>query len=298
MKESKERLSSARSVAPEFYGSRYEFAHDLPYMKADIWAEGKVEEKDEKANEEIYRVFGHDPATYPNQDNPQHFANVQFGGKVDNNKLHVMQDSEASRTEINTALRAVKENAEGRFARDGEYSRSALWKPEVEKQGVERTVRGLRQDGEEIQSREGSRKYGEKSRVEFEHDAGYLKSEIFTEKKEEPKPEPQPQPEPQPEPKPEPKPEPQPQPEPQPEPKPEPCPEGKCEPGTLGNALDKADKAAEAIDKVIDPVAPVQPATPAAPVVEAGTPNENRDHLDDAPATTGGIGTDGKEEHL
>ena len=172
MKESKERLESARSVAPEFYGSRYEFAHDLPYMKADIWAEGKAEEKDEKANEEIYRVFGHDPATYPNQDNPQHFANVQFGGKVDNNKLHVMQDSEASRTEINTALRAVKENAEGRFARDGEYSRAALWKPEVEKQGVERTVRGLRQDGEEIQSREGSRKYGEKSRVEFEHDAG------------------------------------------------------------------------------------------------------------------------------
>ena len=294
MKESKERLSSARSVAPEFYGSRYEFAHDLPYMKADIWAEGKAEEKDEKANEEIYRVFGHDPATYPNQDNPQHFANVQFGGKVDNNKLHVMQDSEASRTEINTALRAVKENAEGRFARDGEYSRSALWKPEVEKQGVERTVRGLRQDGEEIQSREGSRKYGEKSRVEFEHDAGYLKTEIFTEKKEEPKP----QPEPQPEPKPEPQPEPKPQPEPQPEPKPEPCPEGKCEPGTLGNALDKADKAAEAIDKVIDPV---QPATPATPAVENGTPNENHDHLDDTPATTsatGVISTESKEEHL
>ena len=292
MKESKERLESARSVAPEFYGSRYEFAHDLPYMKADIWAEGKTEEKDKKANEEIYRVFAHDPATYPNQDNPQHFANVQFGGKVDNNKLHVMQDSEASRTEINIALRAVKENAEGRFARDGEYSRSALWKPEVEKQGVERTERGLRQDGEEIQSREGSRKYGEKSRVEFEHDAGYLKSEIFTEKKEEPKPEPQP--EPQPEPKPEPQPEPQP--EPKPEPKPEPCPENKCEPGTLGNALDKADKAAEAIDKVIDPVAPVQPATPATPV-ENGAPNENHDHLDDAPVA-GVIGTSGKEEHL
>lgn len=294
MKESKERLESARSVAPEFYGSRYEFAHDLPYMKADIWAEGKAEEKDEKANEEIYRVFGHDPATYPNQDNPQHFANVQFGGKVDNNKLHVMQDSEASRTEINTALRAVKENAEGRFARDGEYSRSALWKPEVEKQGVERTVRGLRQDGEEIQSREGSRKYGEKSRVEFEHDAGYLKSEIFKaeEKKEEPKPQPEPQPEPRPEPQP------QPQPEPQPEPKPEPCPEGKCEPGTLGNALDKADKAAEAIDKVIEPVQPATPATPATPVVENGTPNENHDHLDDAPATTGAISTESKEEHL
>lgn len=296
MKESKERLESARSVAPEFYGSKYEFAHDLPYMKADIWAEGKAEEKDEKANEEIYRVFGHDPATYPNQDNPQHFANVQFGGKVDNNKLHVMQDSEASRTEINTALRAVKENAEGRFARDGEYSRVALWKPEVEKQGVERTVRGLRQDGEEIQSREGSREYGKVSRVEFEHDAGYLKSEIFKEaeeKKEEPKPEPEPQPEPQPEPKPEP------QPEPKPEPKPEPeCPEGKCEPGTLGNALEKADKAAEAIDKAIDPVAPVAPVAP----VDSGSANDNADHLDDAPVAdagdAGSIGTSGKEEHL
>ena len=289
MKESKERLSSARSVAPEFYGSKYEFAHDLPYMKADIWAEGKAEEKDEKANEEIYRVFGHDPATYPNQDNPQHFANVQFGGKVDNNKLHVMQDSEASRTEINTALRAVKENAEGRFARDGEYSRVALWKPEVEKQGVERTVRGLRQDGEEIQSREGSRKYGEKSRVEFEHDAGYLKSEIFTEKKEEPKPEPQPEPQPQPQPQPEPQPEPQPQ--------PEPCPEGKCEPGTLGNALDKADKAAEAIDKVIEPVQPATPATPAteAPVVESGTPNTAEDHLED---NSGAISNPVGNEHL
>ena len=276
MKESKERLESARSVALEFYGSKYEFAHDLPYMKADIWAEGKAEEKDEKANEEIYRVFGHDPATYPNQDNPQHFANVQFGGKVDNNKLHVMQDSEASRTEINTALRAVKENAEGRFARDGEYSRVALWKPEVEKQGVERTVRGLRQDGEEIQSREGSRKYGEKSRVEFEHDAGYLKSEIFTEKKEEKKEEPQHEP----------------QPEPQPQPQPEPCPEGKCEPGTLGNALDKADKAAEAIDKVIEPV---QPATPATPAVEAGTPNTAEDHLED---NGGAISNPVGNEHL
>ena len=295
MKESKERLSSARSVAPEFYGSRYEFAHDLPYMKADIWAEGKVEEKDEKANEEIYRVFAHDPATYPNQDNPQHFANVQFGGKVDNNKLHVMQDSEASRTEINHALRAVKENAEGRFARDGEYSRLALWKPEVEKQGVERTVRGLRQDGEEILSREGSRAYGKTSRVEFEHDAGYLKSEIFTEKKEEPAP--QPEPEPKPEPKPEPQPEPKP--EPKPEPQPEPCPESKCEPGTLGNALEKADKAAEAIDKVIDPVAPVQPAAPEAPV-ESGATGEAKDHLDDAPEApaTGAISVESKEEHL
>ena len=296
MKESKERLSSARSVAPEFYGSRYEFAHDLPYMKADIWAEGAVEAKDEKANAEIYRVFGHDPATYPNQDNPQHSANVQFGGKADNNKLHVMQDSEASRTEINTALRAVTENAEGRFARDGEYSRSALWKPEVEKQGVERTVRGLRQDGEEIQSREGSREYGKVSRVEFEHDAGYLKSEIFKaeaaeEKKEEPKPEPTPEPQPDPQP--------EPQPEPTPEPKPEPCPENKCEPGTLGNALEKADKAAEAIDKVIDPAAPVAPVAPATetPAVDSGSANDNTDHLDDAPAA-GAISTDGEEEHL
>ena len=255
MKESKVRLESARSAAPEYYGSRYEFARDLPYMKADIWAEGKAEEHDESANAEIYHVFGHDVATYPNQDNPQHFANVQFAGKVDNNKLHVMQDHEASRTAINHALRAVKENAEGRFARDGEYSRTALWTPEVEKQGVERTVRGLRQDGAEIQSREGSRVYGKTSRVEFEHDAGYLKSEIFGEKAE-----PQPEPEaPKPvEPKPvEPKPEPQPQPE-----APKPCPEGKCEEGTLGNALSRADEAAAAIDKIIEPVAPVNP-TPA-----------------------------------
>nr|DAQ14798.1 MAG TPA: hypothetical protein [Caudoviricetes sp.] len=256
MKESKVRLESARSAAPEYYGSRYEFARDLPYMKADIWAEGKAEEHDESANAEIYHVFGHDVATYPNQDNPQHFANVQFAGKVDNNKLHVMQDHEASRTAINHALRAVKENAEGRFARDGEYSRTALWTPEVEKQGVERTARGLRQDGAEILSREGSRTYGKVSRVEFEHDAGYLKSEIFGEK--EVKAEPQPE-----APKPvEPKPEPQPQPEPE---APKPCPEGKCEEGTLGNALSRADEAAAAIDKIIEPVAPATPApvTPA-----------------------------------
>lgn len=259
MKESKVRLESARSAAPEYYGSRYEFARDLPYMKADIWAEGKAEEHDESANAEIYHVFGHDVATYPNQDNPQHFANVQFAGKVDNNKLHVMQDHEASRTAINHALRAVKENAEGRFARDGEYSRTALWTPEVEKQGVERTARGLRQDGAEIQSREGSRVYGKTSRVEFEHAAGYLKSEIFGEK--EVKAEPQPEPEaPKPvEPKPvDPKPEPAPV-------EPKPCPEGKCEEGTLGNALSRADEAAAAIDKIIEPVnpAPVAPATPA-----------------------------------
>lgn len=261
MKESKVRLESARSAAPEYYGSRYEFARDLPYMKADIWAEGKAEERDEFANAEIYHVFGHDVATYPNQDNPQHFANVQFAGKVDNNKLHVMQDHEASRTAINHALRAVKENAEGRFARDGEYSRTALWTPEVEKQGVERTARGLRQDGAEILSREGSRTYGKTSRVEFEHDAGYFKTEIFGEK--EVKAEPQPEPE---APKPvEPKPEPQPQPE-----APKPCPEGKCEEGTLGNALSRADEAAAAIDKIIEPVNPA-PATPATPAPAEAT---------------------------
>lgn len=269
MKESKVRLESARSAAPEYYGSRYEFARDLPYMKADIWAEGKAEEHDESANAEIYHVFGHDIATYPNQDNPQHFANVQFAGKVDNNKLHVMQDHEASRTAINHALRAVKENAEGRFARDGEYSRTALWTPEVEKQGVERTARGLRQDGAEIQSREGSRTYGKVSRVEFEHDAGYLKSEIFGEK--EAKAEPQPEPE---APKlVEPKPEPQPQPE-----APKPCPEGNCEEGTLGNALSRADEAAAAIDKIIEPVNPA-PATPApAEATETHTAEATESH--------------------
>ena len=275
MKESKVRLESARSAAPEYYGSRYEFARDLPYMKADIWAEGKAEEHDESANAEICHVFGHDVATYPNQDNPQHFANVQFAGKVDNNKLHVMQDHEASRTAINHALRTVKENAEGRFARDGEYSRTALWTPEVEKQGVERTARGLRQDGAEIQSREGSRTYGKVSRVEFEHAAGYLKSEIFGEKAE-------PQPEPE-APKPvEPKPEPQPQPEPE---APKPCPEGKCEEGTLGNALSRADEAAAAIDKIIEPVnpAPVAPATPApAETTETAETHAEETHATDS----------------
>lgn len=270
MKESKARLESARSAAPEYYGSRYEFARDLPYMKADIWAEGKAEEHDESANAEIYHVFGHDVATYPNQDNPQHFANVQFAGKVDNNKLHVMQDHEASRTAINHALRAVKENAEGRFARDGEYSRTALWTPEAEKQGVERTVRGLRQDGAEIQSREGSRNYGKVSRVEFEHDAGYFKTEIFGEK--EVKVEPQLE-----APKPvEPKPEPLPQPQPE---APKLCPEGKCEEGTLGNALSRADEAAAAIDKIIEPVAPVTPVTPApAEATETHTAEATESH--------------------
>lgn len=276
MKESKVRLESARSAAPEYYGSRYEFARELPYMKADIWAEGKAEEHDESANAEIYHVFGHDVATYPNQDNPQHFANVQFAGKVDNNKLHVMQDHEASRTAINHALRAVKENAEGRFARDGEYSRTALWTPEVEKQGVERTARGLRQDGAEILSREGSRTYGKVSRVEFEHDAGYFKTEIFGEKEVKAEPE---------APKPvEPKPEPQPQPEPE---APKPCPEGKCEEGTLGNALSRADEAAAAIDKIIEPVTPVNPApaTPApAEATETHTAEATETHAEETHA--------------
>ena len=220
------------------------FERDLPYTKDQIWNEGKVEEHDEKANAEIYRVFGHDVATYPNQDNPQHFANVQFAGDVSNNKLHVMQDHQASRTSINHALRAVTETQEGRFARDGEYSRAALWTPEVEKQGVERTARGLRQDLDQFLSRDNHNEHG----VEFEHQAGYLKSDIFGHKEPaEPKKEEPAKPE---TPKAEPK-------------KEEPC--TNCEPGTLGNALASAEAAAGKLDKVIAPVKPTSTETAETP---------------------------------
>ena len=45
--------------------------HDLPYMKADIWVDGEIE-----------RTFGHDPATYPNQDQFQHYPTIQFSPEV------------------------------------------------------------------------------------------------------------------------------------------------------------------------------------------------------------------------
>lgn len=48
------------------------FEHDRPYMKLDIWEPCEIEKK-----------WGHDPATYPNQDLIQHYPTVQFGGVVE-----------------------------------------------------------------------------------------------------------------------------------------------------------------------------------------------------------------------
>ena len=243
MKESKSRVE-LREV--------HIFERDLPYMKADIWAEGKAEDRDSKANEEIYRVFAHDPATYPNQDNAQHYPTVQFAGKVSNNTNHVLQDRQASRTEINHALRNVVENEKGLFARDGDYSREALWnKVEVAKEGVQRTARGLRQDLGEIQSRDGGKEFGKPAKFEFESNTGYLQTDIFGE--------PNPQPEPQ---KPEEPKKPEPPKPAEPEPKKPECPENQCEPGTLGHALANADSAEKQVDKAIAPVAPAEPVVP------------------------------------
>lgn len=41
--------------------------HDRPYMKLDVWNAGGIEAK-----------FGHDPATYPDQDTLQHYPTSQF----------------------------------------------------------------------------------------------------------------------------------------------------------------------------------------------------------------------------
>lgn len=209
-----------------------EFSRDMAYMKDDIWEDG-----------EILKTFGHDPATYPNQDNPQHYPTVQFAGNPEtNNKNHVLQDAEAKRTAINEALRAPKANAEGVFARDGEYMREALWdKVPVEAEGVERTVHGKMEDGLEIASRLGGREYGNPAKYEFAHQTGYMQTDILT--KEESTDEPKVEPEEPEEPKVDPKPEPE-------------CPPETpdCPEGTLGNVLAVAEKAAEKIDQIIAPV--------------------------------------------
>lgn len=243
MKPSQERLKGARVDGMD---TKYEFRHDLPYMKADIWGEGKPEDTDESANAEIYRVFGHDPHTYPNIDNAQHFATVQFAGSVDTNST-VLADKDAKRTDINDALRAVADNAEGKFARDGAYMREDLWdKVPVEKSDVQRTDRGLRKDLDNITSREGS--WG--SDHQFEREAGYMQSDILTKETKEPA-----QPEDPKEPE---TPDPvDPPVEPQPEDPKEPeCPseDSNCEPGTLGNALAAADRAEKQVEKIIDPI--------------------------------------------
>lgn len=49
------------------------FEHDRPYMKLDIWEPGEIEKK-----------WGHDPATYPNQDLLPHYATVQFNPGLQN----------------------------------------------------------------------------------------------------------------------------------------------------------------------------------------------------------------------
>lgn len=72
------------------------FEHDRPYMKLDIWNAGDIE-----------RLFGHDPATYPNQDLFQHYPTVQFNppvrtdieGAIDSNlNIHVIPHQKAVQT--------------------------------------------------------------------------------------------------------------------------------------------------------------------------------------------------------
>ena len=47
------------------------FEHDRPYMKLDIWCPGEIEKK-----------WGHDPATYPDQDLLQHYPTIQFNPSI------------------------------------------------------------------------------------------------------------------------------------------------------------------------------------------------------------------------
>lgn len=72
------------------------FEHDRPYMKLDIWEPGEIEKK-----------WGHDPATYPNQDLLQHYPTIQFNPGVDtsnpaaidsNLNVHVMPHQPAVQT--------------------------------------------------------------------------------------------------------------------------------------------------------------------------------------------------------
>lgn len=72
------------------------FEHDRPYMKLDIWEPGEIE-----------NLFGHDPATYPNQDLLQHYPTIQFNPGVDtsnaaaidsNLNVHSMPSQKAAQT--------------------------------------------------------------------------------------------------------------------------------------------------------------------------------------------------------
>lgn len=72
------------------------FEHDRPYMKLDIWNAGEIE-----------KLFGHDPATYPNQDLVQHYPTVQFNPPVRSNvtaaidsnlNIHVIPHQKAPHT--------------------------------------------------------------------------------------------------------------------------------------------------------------------------------------------------------
>lgn len=53
-----------------------EFERERPYMKDDIWEPCEIE-----------KTFGHDPATYPNIDLKQHYAEVQFKPGVECNPV-------------------------------------------------------------------------------------------------------------------------------------------------------------------------------------------------------------------
>lgn len=199
-----------------------EFTRDMAYMKLDIWEDGEIE-----------KTFGHDPATYPNQDNPQHYPHVQFAGNpASNNKNHVLQDSESDRTGINHALRAWEDNAAGKFARDGYYMREDLWQEvPVEPVGVERTPHGKEENFHEFASRTGGREEGKPAKFEFTKQHGYMQSDILTPSALPEAPVEVPE-----------------------EPKECPPEESGCADGTLGKVLAAGDKAAEAIEKSIQPI--------------------------------------------
>lgn len=60
------------------------FRHSRGHMKTQIWSPGSIE-----------RVFGHDEHTYPNQDQLQHYAEIQFNPPV-------VPDLEAMDTSLHT----------------------------------------------------------------------------------------------------------------------------------------------------------------------------------------------------
>lgn len=207
----------AYKQAPERALAASGFERERAYMKQDIWNPGG-----------IAHTFGHDPATYPNIDNYQHYDVIQFADAPNGGEIGdvVLQDRAPKRTSINTAYRAIQNG------REGTHTREDLWDAEVEKANIERTLRGKREDLADLASTNT-----------LEHDAGYMQAYIFKAKSTEtPEVGPMAQEVAEPEAPVEPE-----------TPKGEQT-EQTCEPGTLGNTLAAGAKAAAQVDKIIDPV--------------------------------------------